>query len=679
MKKYFFLITCHLLILHTQLLFPQDIVVHYRCAQTEEEINKIKPQLKILNNTDSAIALSDLTVRYWFTAEGYVESELSIDYACMGGSNVSGTFMNDYLEISFGGGAGSIPAGGDSGEVQLRIEKASHGFYIQTDDYSFDPSYTEFGAHEKVTCYRNGTLVWGTEPPSPTATPQPLPSGDDWLTASGNSIRDRNGTQVRLTGINWFGFETNPLGLGGLQAVNWMYGFNLITDRGFNILRLPLSLEIVTGWKSGRDPKVEFVDGKINPRIDGISSLTLLDKIMEYCKTVGMKVMLDMHCLNNNVREALWYNSNYSLNDLKSGWQWLANRYRNDDTVVAIDIFNEPHGQSWVDITGTAKWDGSNDSNNWRKAAEEIASAVLSSNPNVLIVVEGIECYPVEGARYGSTDKYDYVCNWWGGNLRGIADYPVNLGSNQNKLVYSPHDYGPDIYVQPWFQHSFDINSLTAECWQPNWFFIVETNTAPVLIGEWGGKCSGDNQKWLTCLASFINQKGLNHTFWCFNPDSHDTGGLVLDDWNTVDETKYNIIKQSLWQTGSGAFIGLDHEVALGVSGRNTNVGNSGGNTTPTPVSTTPPTSPPTSVPTAVPTEVPPITGEPTTSQLNGDVNENGSIDIVDALLVAQYYVGLDPANFNESLADTDCNGTINIVDALLIAQYYVGLVSDFC
>jgi hypothetical protein len=62
-----------------------------------------------------------------------------------------------------------------------------------------------------------------------------------------------------------------------------------------------------------------------------------------------------------------------------------------------------------------------------------------------------------------------------------------------------------------------------------------------------------------------------------------------------------------------------------------------------------------------------------------GDVNSNGNIDIVDALLVAQYYVGLNPQNFNAGNADANCNGSIDIVDALLVAQYYVGLISHFC
>jgi hypothetical protein len=77
-----------------------------------------------------------------------------------------------------------------------------------------------------------------------------------------------------------------------------------------------------------------------------------------------------------------------------------------------------------------------------------------------------------------------------------------------------------------------------------------------------------------------------------------------------------------------------------------------------------------TPAPTAVSTEAP---------ENLGDVNDDGAINIVDALITAQYYVGLNPSGFNTDAADTNCDGSINIVDALLIAQYYVGLISEFC
>ena len=60
-----------------------------------------------------------------------------------------------------------------------------------------------------------------------------------------------------------------------------------------------------------------------------------------------------------------------------------------------------------------------------------------------------------------------------------------------------------------------------------------------------------------------------------------------------------------------------------------------------------------------------------------GDVNSDSSINIVDALLIAQYYVGLNPENFDQNAADVNADGSINIVDALLIAQLYVGLITE--
>jgi pectinesterase len=61
-----------------------------------------------------------------------------------------------------------------------------------------------------------------------------------------------------------------------------------------------------------------------------------------------------------------------------------------------------------------------------------------------------------------------------------------------------------------------------------------------------------------------------------------------------------------------------------------------------------------------------------------GDVNGNGIVDIVDALLIAQFYVGLNPANFDQSFADVNGDAGVTIVDALIIAQVYVGLQTPF-
>ncbi|MBN1697235.1 MAG: hypothetical protein JW881_06960 [Spirochaetales bacterium] len=77
--------------------------------------------------------------------------------------------------------------------------------------------------------------------------------------------------------------------------------------------------------------------------------------------------------------------------------------------------------------------------------------------------------------------------------------------------------------------------------------------------------------------------------------------------------------------------------------------------------------------------EIADLSGTPPGGNGNlGDTNGDGEINIVDALLIAQYYVGLNPSNFNPIVADVNCSGAVDIVDALLVAQLYVGLISSF-
>ena len=38
----------------------------------------------------------------------------------------------------------------------------------------------------------------------------------------------------------------------------------------------------------------------------------------------------------------------------------------------------------------------------------------------------------------------------------------------------------------------------------------------------------------------------MSFAFWCWNPDSGDTGGILQDDWMTVNQNKLDIIKPAL-------------------------------------------------------------------------------------------------------------------------------------
>jgi len=146
-------------------------VVQYKAADTNATDNQIKPHLNIKNTGTSAVNLSDLKLRYYFTKDSSAAMNAWIDWAQIGGSNIQVSFgslskpgADTYAEISFTSGAGSIAANGQTGDIQLRMSKTDWSNFNEADDYSFDPTMTAYADWSKVTLYKNGTIVWGVEP-----------------------------------------------------------------------------------------------------------------------------------------------------------------------------------------------------------------------------------------------------------------------------------------------------------------------------------------------------------------------------------------------------------------------------------------------------------------------------------------------------------------------------------
>ncbi|MCT9008047.1 glycoside hydrolase family 6 protein [Streptomyces rhizosphaerihabitans] len=133
--------------------------------------NGIRPGLKLVNGGSGAVDLSKVTIRYWFTGEsssaGY---QTFCDWAQLGCSTVktsvsavspSRTGADHYLEVGFN--SGSLAAGADSGDLQLRMAKSDWSNFDESNDYSRGAN-TSYADAAKVTVYVSGALVWGTEP-----------------------------------------------------------------------------------------------------------------------------------------------------------------------------------------------------------------------------------------------------------------------------------------------------------------------------------------------------------------------------------------------------------------------------------------------------------------------------------------------------------------------------------
>ncbi|GAA3015956.1 glycoside hydrolase family 6 protein [Streptomyces fulvorobeus] len=144
--------------------------VRYRNTDASAGDNQIRMAVQVVNTGSTAVSLSTVKLRYWFTPEaGSSTFGAHCDYAVLGcGSvtssvktGVSTTGASHYLEVGFG--SGTLAAGGSTGEIQLRLNKSDWSNFNEADDYSRSTT-TAFADAPKIGAYVAGTLAWGTAP-----------------------------------------------------------------------------------------------------------------------------------------------------------------------------------------------------------------------------------------------------------------------------------------------------------------------------------------------------------------------------------------------------------------------------------------------------------------------------------------------------------------------------------
>ena len=388
-----------------------------------------------------------------------------------------------------------------------------------------------------------------------------------WHT-SGNKILDANNVEVRIAGINWYGFETPDHLAHGLWAQDYKTILNTIKSLGLNVVRIPFSNEVVESNPVPTNYTNYVGTSAVNQDLVGKTALQDLDLIVGYAGSIGLRVILDNHrseAGESNESSGLWYTSAYPQSAWIADWQTMATRYSasqfsydGNPTVIGMDLRNEPHlngttGSCWTGDTTVSGCPTTLTTQNWPVAATAAGNAILAINPDLLIFVEGNDCYS------GS-------CGWQGGNLMGVANYPITLNV-ANHLVYSAHDYGPNLSGQSWFSSSTTTSSLNS-AWNQFWGYISANNTAPVWLGEFGtdntssdieSSIAGSQGQWFETLISYLqNNAHIQWTYWALNGE--DSYGLLDSNY---DSTAASSLKESLLQTiqfqlsGSGTTSGF--------------------------------------------------------------------------------------------------------------------------
>jgi endoglucanase len=436
---------------------------------------------------------------------------------------------------------------------------------------------------------------------------------------------------------------------------------------GFNLIRLPVVPQTLDPDNpDGREPNL------INAEPVRIENSRLaLETVIRLLDQAGIYVLLDIHSCSNYVGwragrlddSPPWadaYRDNYDFTREHYTCDYGVSQWTEDlrelaglgqsigcDNVMGIEIFNEPWDYTWDE---------------WRSLIDTAYDAINSVNSGILVFAGGIG----PSAQDESIDSPHGIVElnpYKGENLYEAGDNPPSMP--KNRLVYCPHTFGPSMFVQMQFmdpaqpecegleddeagdnQCIIVINpGLLEQGWEEHFGYLNDLGYA-VVIGAFGGNPDWpDNAsermqdrwswlpdktvdwQWQNAFVDYLVSKGIRDTiYWAINPEHLDAGGIYVhaydpynntDGWGTwedPDQRKLNLL-QKLWDS------------------EQTNT---------------------------------------------GDVNGDNTIDIIDALMTAQYYVGITPGGFIARNADVDCDGSITIIDALMIARYYVGLLSSF-
>lgn len=454
--------------------------------------------------------------------------------------------------------------------------------------------------------------------------------------AQGNITRD--GVIFRVRGGSWFGLEgrhepsndqTNPSGAPMEQYMGNVFwapsgrtytqDVNEFKAMGINLVRIPLSPQTLDANNpQGRAPYL-----KNHESVQIANSRLALETVIKELDKVGIMVLLDIHSCSNYIgwragrfdARPPWADADRDNYDFKrENWSCastnnpptVTNTQPYDETkwradlrtlaglgtqlgvtnIMGIDIFNEPHDYNWTE---------------WRRLIDVAYAEINAVNPNILIFAQGIGT--VNGTQDGTpmafnqTPHGDAATNPnWGENLFEAGANPPTMP--KNRLVYSPHTYGPSVFVQKMFMDpaqpqcaglegdaagDADCNivinpTLLRQGWQEHFGYLKAMGYA-VVIGEFGGNMQWprgkanlrdqarysyitDNtvdEQWQNAFVDYLIDAGITDTiYWSINPESGDTGGLYTTPyqpgtnesgwgtWGALDTKKMTLLNR-LW------------------------------------------------------------------------------------------------------------------------------------
>ncbi|MFF2778487.1 glycoside hydrolase family 5 protein [Streptomyces sp. NPDC058052] len=369
-----------------------------------------------------------------------------------------------------------------------------------------------------------------TDAPLALTGPQLAASWTAPLSTRGRYVVDADGDRFKLKAGNWSGAQGTWEGSGSVddvtnhQADQKSNNIPLGLDRaplsriiadfhalGLNTIRLPYADAMVKDTTVVPDSAVAA-----NPELRGKTPLQVFDAVVAALTADGFAVVLNNHttsyrwCCSVDGNER--WNSGQTTQQWVDNWLFLVNRYKANKRVVGADLRNEVR-RDWYD---DPNWGWGNDHDLY-KAYQEAGNKILENNPDLLVVMEGINW---QGIPQGMFPHGRPTLT----PVRNLSNTLINSG----KLVYAAHFYG---YTGPhhtgasggW--QNGETNDPRYQDLSPEdlirvvddqALFVTEEGqhfTAPVWISEFGaGGRGSDNAKEKDWFARFTDILVANDT-----------------------------------------------------------------------------------------------------------------------------------------------------------------------
>ena len=406
-------------------------------------------------------------------------------------------------------------------------------------------------------CVETCDLPRPPPPPLPAPRPPPHPpllphhaaaAAEYWTEGSRiftNAWGEGEAAEVRVKGVNWFGLESRRCVLGGAGEMPLADIARFVRSHGFNAVRLPLAADALLGRDSCRhDAVYQTYDPDV--AAPGISYVGQVQRLARLLAQHGLLLLLDIHVM----QAGRWPDSGaigQEMRALGDAWELLATRLCDPEqfwNVFGADLKNEPHAMWWGEPPVSHDAGAYARGERWDARAAALGSRIFELCPRWLVVVEGVGHCQGSGQTEGGLCRQPSAAGqavgalarnaFWGENLQGVDAAPVRLvGADDvlGKVVYSPHTYGPSVSYQSYFaEPGFPANMPAV--WELQYGHLARQGTAPVLVGEWGGKFTGADRTLQLAFAAYLAEAPIVGSFyWCLNPDSGDTGGLVRRPW----------------------------------------------------------------------------------------------------------------------------------------------------